>query len=63
MEDFEYLYIMDFSDTTISEIQLGEEDKEIETSDLLSKYGFDENTCSWMFTTTKINNITKIETK
>lgn len=57
MEDFEYMYVMDLSDTSITEICLKSEDKELETFELLKKYGFDESTCSWMFTTTKINNI------
>ena len=60
MEDFEYLYVMDFSDATISEVCLKDEDKEIESTELLKKYGFNENTCSWMFTTTKINDIIEI---
>lgn len=60
MENFEYMYIMDFSDASITEVKLTSEDENLESCDLLSKYGFSENTCSWMFTTTKINNIKTI---
>ena len=60
MAIFEYMYVMDFSDATISEVKLSSEDENIESCDLLKKYGFNENTCSFMFTSSKINNITKI---
>lgn len=60
MDVFEYMYVMDFSDATISEVKLMPEDENIESCDLLEKYGFNENTCSFMFTSSKINNITEI---
>lgn len=61
MEDIkEYLYVMDFSDASINEIEITKEDKNLETLDLLDKYGFNEDECSFMFTTQKITNINKI---
>ena len=60
MTAIEYMYVMDYSDSTISEVTLSSEDENLESCDLLKKYGFDEDTCSFMFTTIKINNITKI---
>lgn len=57
MEDFKYMYVMDFSDSSITEVYLKDEDNKLEANDLLDKYSFNVNTCSWMFTTTKIDNI------
>lgn len=59
----EYLYVMDFSDCTISEIKLTEEYDEVDLFDLLDKYGFDADTCEWMFTTEKITEIVKAKPK
>lgn len=64
MEDIkEYLYVMDFSDTSISEIEITKEDKDLETSDLLDKYGFNDDECFFMFTTQRITKINKINGK
>lgn len=57
MEGFKYMYVMDFSDSSITEVCLKDEDNKLEANDLLNKYSFNVNTCSWMFTTTKIDNI------
>lgn len=59
----EYLYIMDFSDASISEIEITKEDKDLETCDLLDKYGFNDDECFFMFTTQRITNINKINRK
>lgn len=56
----EYLYVMNFSDTSISEIEITEEDKDLESYDLLDKYGFNDDECFFMFTTKRITNINKI---
>lgn len=56
----EYLYVMDFSDASISEIEITKEDKDLETCDLLDKYGFNDDECFFMFTTKRITNIIKI---
>lgn len=57
----EYLYVMDYSDGSISRIDLDEEESEMETIDILDKYGFDENTCSFMITTNEISEINIID--
>lgn len=59
----EYLYIMDFSDASISEIEITKKDKDLETCDLLDKYGFNNDECFFMFTTQRIININKINGK
>ena len=56
----EYLYVMKFSDVSISEIEITEEDKDLESCDLLDKYGFNDDKCFFMFTTKRITNINKI---
>lgn len=64
MEDIkEYCYVMDFSDASLSEIEITEEDKDLESSDLLNKYGFNDDECFFMFTTKRITNINKINGK
>lgn len=64
MEDVkEYCYVMDFSDASLSEIEITEEDKDLESSDLLNKYGFNDDECFFMFTTKRITNINKINGK
>lgn len=64
MEDAkEYCYVMDFSDASLSEIEITEENKDLESSDLLDKYGFNDDECFFMFTTKRITNINKINGK
>lgn len=64
MEDIkEYCYVMDFSDASLSEIEITEEDKDLESSDLLDKYGFNDDECFFMFTTKRITNINKVNVK
>lgn len=64
MEDAkEYCYVMDFSDASLSEIEITKENKDLESSDLLNKYGFNDDECFFMFTTKRITNINKINGK
>ena len=56
----EYLYVMNLSDASISEIEITEEDKDLESCDLLDKYGFNDDECFFIFTTKRITNINKI---
>lgn len=64
MEDIkEYLYVIDFSDASISEIEITKEDKDLKTSNLLDKYGFNDDECFFMFTTQRITKINKINVK
>lgn len=60
MEDFNYLYILDYSDATICEIILTKEDKEMELCDVVEKYGCNVNTCNWMTTKNRILGITTL---
>ena len=64
MDDIkEYCYVMDFSDASLSEIEITEEDEDLESFDLLDKYGFNYDECYFMFTTERITNINKIKRK
>ena len=59
MNDKEYIYILDYSNSTICEIVRGVDDK-LEIEDVLKKHGCNINTCSWMITDHKINEITTL---
>ena len=53
----DYLYILDYSDSTISKIILKEEDKNLETEDILNRYGFNIDECYFMFSNIDIKEI------
>ena len=59
MNDKEYIYILDYSDCTICEIIRDVDDKR-EIEDVLKEHGCNINTCSWMITDNKINEITTL---
>ena len=59
MNDKEYIYILDYFDCTICEIVRDVDDKR-EIEDVLKEYGCNINTCSWMITDRKINEITTL---
>lgn len=59
MDNKEYIYILDYSDSTICEIVRDTDDKR-EIEDVLKEYGCNINTCSWMITDNKINEITTL---
>lgn len=60
---YEYLYILDYSTPGIYEIKLDENSSKETTDEILDKYNFDQNCCSWMFTNIKLNLQTINETK
>lgn len=65
MEDTnKYCYVLDYSDSTICEIQIGPEDNDengnIDVDKLLAKRGIKHENCSWMFTTSKIYGIIEL---
>lgn len=65
-DDKKYCYVMDFSDASLSEIEITEEDKDLTyfgLLNLLDKYGFNHDECSFMITTNRITNINKIKEK
>lgn len=57
----EYLYVLDYSDSTICEIQLDEEDENLETEDILNRRNLDMDECSFMWTTNKIDTIIELK--
>lgn len=65
MEDTnKYCYVLDYSDSTICEIQIGPEDNDengnINVDKLFAKRGLKHENCSWMFTTSKIYGIIEL---
>lgn len=61
MDNKEYIYILDYSNSTICEI-VRDVDDEREIEDVLKEYGCNINTCSWMITDHKINEIITLST-
>ena len=59
MNDKEYIYILDYFDCTICEIVRDVDDKR-EIEDVLKEHDCNINTCSWMITDHKINEITTL---
>lgn len=54
MNDINYLYVMDYSQSSIFEIKLdGTENDDIER--LLKEYGLDIDDCNYMYSRTKLN--------
>lgn len=51
----EYLYILDFSDCTLCEIEIKDEDKTLDTYDLLAKYGCKIDNCNYMYSPIRLN--------
>lgn len=56
----EYCYILDYSDSTVCVIEITEEDFNLESEELLEKYGCNIDTCEYMYSTNKIDNIIKL---
>ena len=56
MDNKEYIYVLDYSDGTICEIVTDAND-ERKVEDVLEEYGCNINTCSWMISDHKINEI------
>lgn len=56
----EYCYILDYSDSTVCVIEITEEDFNLESEELLKKYGCNIDTCEYMYSTNKIDNIIKL---
>ena len=56
MDNKEYIYVLDYSDSTICEI-VRDVDDEQEIEDILEEYGCNIDSCSWMITDHKINKI------
>ena len=52
--NFNYLYILEFSYPAIYEIELTEEDQKLTSDEILEKHGLKENTCNFMYTENKL---------
>lgn len=61
INDFNYVYILDLSDSTICEIILTNDNRNMEIEDLLEHYGCDSNTCSFMYTVNRIYGISTLD--
>lgn len=61
MDNKEYIYILDYSDSTICEIVRDADDK-LEVEDVFKEHACNINTCSWMITDHKINEIITLST-
>lgn len=59
MDNKEYIYVLDYSDCTICEIVRDAND-EREVEYVLKEYGCDIDTCCFMITNHKINEITTL---
>lgn len=53
MGAFGYCYVFDYSNSSITEIELTKEDEQLEAEQILNKRNFDIDNCSWMFTEEK----------
>lgn len=56
----EYLYLLDYSDSTICEIELTEEDANKDAETVLEEHGCKADNCAWMFSREQINHILTI---
>lgn len=61
MNDKEYIYILDYSDSTICEI-VRDIDNEQEIEDVFKEHGCNIDNCSYMITNHKINEIITLST-
>ena len=59
MDNKEYIYVLDYSDCAIYEIVIDVDD-EREVEDIIEEYDCNVNSCSWMITDHKINEITTL---
>lgn len=55
-----YIYIMDYSDSTICEIKIEDEDIDKNIEEIIKPYGLDIDTCTYMYTQDKIDNIIEL---
>lgn len=58
--DFNYIYVLDYSDASIYEIHIDENEHNMEIEDIIEKHGCNINTCSWMLVESQIETIISI---
>ena len=56
--NFNYLYILEFSYSAIYEIELTEEDQKLTSNEILEKHGLKEDNCNFMYTKNKLELLT-----
>ena len=56
--NFNYLYILEFSYLAIYEIELTEEDQKLTSNEILKKRGLKEDNCNFMYTKNKLELLT-----
>ena len=56
--NFNYLYILEFSYPAIYEIELTEEDQKLTSNEILEKHGLKEDNCNFMYTKNKLELLT-----
>lgn len=56
--NFNYLYILEFSYPAIYEIELTEEDQKLTSDEILEKHGLKEDNCNFMYTKNKLELLT-----
>lgn len=59
-EAIEYLYLLDYSDYTICEIELTEKDENKNVEDILREHSCNADTCAFMFSKNRIEHIITI---
>lgn len=58
--DCNYIYILDYSDCSICEITISDNERTMEPEDIIEKHGCNTSTSSWMFSDYKIENIIEL---
>lgn len=58
--EYNYIYVLDFSDCSICEITISDDERAMEPEDIIEIHGFNVNTSSWMFSQYKIENIIEV---
>lgn len=56
----EWCYVMDYSEGIICEIPVSKEDEDLDSVDLLDKFGFKNSECAWMLTSNRIIDIEQV---
>ncbi len=55
-----YIYILDYSDCSICEITIADDERTMELEDIIEKHGCNTSTSSWMCSNYKIESIIEL---
>lgn len=58
--EYHYIYVLDYSDCSICEIAISDNERTMEPEDIIEEHGCNISTSSWMFSNNKIENIIEI---